>query len=91
MVEEEEELRTVHLDYLKEAAKLLTEEGNLISNLTGFGNEDYDMDDYVNRMEKIVKRNLEIYGDLQNRIGRFKKNLKEEEEAHKKLGNTFYY
>ena len=49
------------------------------------------MDDYVNRMEKIVKRNLEIYGDLQNRIGRFKKNLKEEEEAHKKLGNTFYY
>lgn len=64
LVEEEEELRGVHLDYLKEAAKLLTEEGNLISNLTGFGNEEYDMDEYVNRMERIIKRNLEIYGDL---------------------------
>ena len=64
LVEEEEELRTVHLDYLKEAAKLLTEEGNLISNLTGFGNEEYEMEEYVKRMEKIVKRNLDIYGDL---------------------------
>ena len=48
----------------KEAAKLLTEEGELISNLQGFGNEEYDMDEYVNRMERIIKRNLEIYGDL---------------------------
>jgi hypothetical protein len=32
--------------------------------LQGFGNEEYDMDEYVNRMERIIKRNLEIYGDL---------------------------
>ena len=64
LCEQEEELRTVHLDYLKEAAKLLTEEGNLISSLTGFGNEEYDMEEYVTRMDKIVQRNLEIYGDL---------------------------
>ena len=64
LVEEEEELRNKHLEYLKEAAKLLTEEGELISNVQGFGNEDYDMDEYVNRMERIIKRNLEIYGDL---------------------------
>jgi hypothetical protein len=38
----------------------------------GFGNEDYDMDEYVVRMEKIIKRNLQIYGDLQNRINSFK-------------------
>ena len=31
--EEEEELRNQHLEYLKEAAKLLTEEGELISNV----------------------------------------------------------
>lgn len=72
LVEEEEELRNQHLEYLKEAAKLLTEEGELISNVQGFGNEDYDMDEYVVRMEKIIKRNLQIYGDLQNRINRFK-------------------
>ena len=63
LVEEEEELRNKHLEYLKEAAKLLTEEGELISNVQGFGNEDYDMDEYVNRMEwngveRIIKRNL---------------------------------
>ena len=67
---------------MKEAAKLLTEEGELISNVQGFGNEDYDMDEYVNRMERIVKRNLEIYGDLLQRVNTFKKHMKEEEEAH---------
>ena len=82
LVEEEEELRNQHLEYLKEAAKLLTEEGELISNVQGFGNEDYDMDEYVVRMEKIIKRNLQIYGDLQNRINRFKQHMQEEEEAH---------
>ena len=82
LVEEEEELRNKHLEYLKEAAKLLTEEGELISNVQGFGNEDYDMDEYVNRMERIIKRNLEIYGDLQKRIVTFKKHMQEEEEAH---------
>ena len=70
LVEMEEELRNKHLEYLKEAAKLLTEEGQLISSVHDFNKEDenYDMDDYVNRMERIVKRNLEIYGDLNNRI-----------------------
>jgi len=40
------------------------------------------MDEYVVRMEKIIKRNLEIYGDLQQRIATFKTHMKEEEEAH---------
>ena len=61
---------------------MLTEEGELISNVQGIGNDDYDIDDYVNRMEKIIKRNIDIYTDLQRRMNRFKKHLKEEEEAH---------
>ena len=47
-------MRNKHLEYLKEAAKILTEEGELISNLQGIGNEEYDMDEYVNRMERII-------------------------------------
>lgn len=80
----EEELRNKHLEYLKEAAKLLTEEGQLISSVHEFNKDDenYDMDDYVNRMERIVKRNLEIYGDLHQRVQNLKKHMKEEEEAH---------
>ena len=91
LMEEEEELRNKHLEYLKEAAKLLTEEGELISNVQGFGSEDYDMDEYVSRMDRIVTRNLQIYGDLQKRINKFKINMQEEEEAHKQVRGTFYF
>jgi hypothetical protein len=70
---------------------LLTEEGKLISNVQGFGNEDYDMDEYVSRMEKIVKRNLEIYGELGKRLQQFKQHMAEEEEAHKQVRGTFYF
>ena len=42
-------------------------------------------------MESIVARNLEIYSDMQQQLYRFKKLLKEEEEAHQKVRSTFYY
>jgi hypothetical protein len=42
-------------------------------------------------MEKIVGRNLEIYSDMKSHLGRFKKLLKEEEDASKNVRNTFYY
>lgn len=64
IVDEEEELRNKHLAYLREAAQLLTEEGQLISNVQGVGSEEYDIDTYVNRMERIIARNLEIYTDM---------------------------
>jgi kinesin family protein 2/24 len=69
----------------------LTEEGELISNVQGIGSEEYDIDSYVSIMERIVKRNLDIYGDMQKRIMKFKKHLKEEEEAHLNVrGKSFY-
>ena len=61
---------------------MLTEEGELISKVQGMTGEDYDIENYVENMERIVARNLAIYGDLQKRMGKFKKHLKEEEEAH---------
>jgi hypothetical protein len=42
-------------------------------------------------MEQIVKRNLQIYTDMNRRIQRFKNLLKEEEEASKNVRETFYY
>ena len=53
--------------------------------------EDYDIEDYVQNMERIIKRNLEIYGDLQKRMLKFKTHLKEEEEAHQNVRGTFYF
>lgn len=49
------------------------------------------MDEYVSRMERIIKRNLEIYGDLQKRVKTFKKHMQEEEEAHQQVRGTFYF
>lgn len=92
IIDEQDILRTKHLQYLKEAAQLLTQEGELISSLQdGNGNEGGDIDEYVNKMEIIIARNLQIYGEMQQQIFRFKTMLNEEEEAHKKVGNTFYY
>jgi len=39
-------------------------------------------------MELIIQRNLEIYTDLQRRMNKFKKHLKEEEEAHLNVRGT---
>ena len=91
IMEEQDELRNKHLEYLKEAAQLLTQEGELISGLQGIGSDETDIDEYVNRMEVIVARNLEIYTDMQKQLLRFKKLLTEEEEAHKNVRATFYY
>jgi hypothetical protein len=91
LIDEQDILRSKHLSYLKEAAQLLTQEGELISALQDNGGGDDDIDGYVNKMEVIVARNLEIYSDMQQQIRRFKTLLNEEEEAHKKVGSTFYY
>ena len=64
IMEEQEQLRSNHLEYLKEVAMLITQQGELISNIQGQDSEDQDIDDYVNKMEKIVGRNLEIYKDM---------------------------
>ena len=70
---------------------MLTEEGELISNVQGIGSVEYDIDEYVKRMERIITRNIEIYTDLQKRMNKFKKHLKEEEEAHQNVRGTFYF
>ena len=80
------------MQYLKEAAQLLTQEGELISTLQDADEGDGDnIDEYVTQMERIVARNLEIYSDMQQHLARFKGLLKEEEEAHQKVRSTFYY
>ena len=52
--------------------------------------EDYDIDEYVNKTEEIVKKKLYLYKQLSNKIQNFKKALKEEEEISMKV-DTYYY
>lgn len=88
IMEEQEQLRMNHLEYLKEVAHMITEQGELIQNIQS---DDYEIDDYVSKMEVIVGRNLKIYQDMQKQLGRFKGMLNEEEVAANQLRQTFHY
>jgi hypothetical protein len=57
------------MDIIKEDAKMLTEEGVLITNIKGIGDEsDFKMDEYTNRLEKIINKKITYYVDLKKKI-----------------------
>ena len=64
---------------IKEGAKLLTQESQLISKVQGDGYADYDIDSYVDKLEALIKKKLKIYNLLGKKIDGFKKALKEED------------
>ena len=45
-------------------------------------NDEYEIEDYVSKMENIVKRKLHIYKNLKAKLNDFKQCLRAEEEAH---------
>lgn len=52
---------------------MLTEEGDLITNIKGIGNElDFKMDEYVQRLEKIINKKIAVYTDLKKKIDIYK-------------------
>ena len=54
-------------------AKMLTEEGDLITNIKGIGDElDLNMDEYSMRVEKIIIKKIAIYTDLKKKIDIYK-------------------
>jgi len=91
ILEEQEEIFSLHMSAIKEDARLLTAESELISNVQGIGVVDYDIDSYVQRLEGVIKTKLQMYSLLDKKLAKFKKHLKEEEEASTKIKDTFYY
>ncbi len=71
--EKQDYLISSHMNVIKDEAKLLTEEGNLISNIKGITNENYTMDEYAKRLEEIIERKLEYYKELKKKIEEYKK------------------
>ncbi len=49
-MEEQEEVFATHMAAIKEDAKLLTQESELISKIQGVGFMDYDVDSYVDKL-----------------------------------------
>ena len=91
ILDEQEEIFATHMTAIKEDAKLLNQESELISTVQGVGFVDYDIDAYVDNLEAIIRRKLKIYNLLSKKVETFKKNLKEEDEIRQKVKDTFYY
>ena len=71
---EKEFIISSHMNVIKDEAKMLTEEGGLISRLKGVNNEQsLSMDEYANKIEKIVSKKLKYYMELKKKISNFKK------------------
>ena len=50
---------------IKEDAKLLTQESELISKIQGVGFMDYEVDSYVDRLENIIKKKMKMFLTLE--------------------------
>jgi len=71
--EEQDNLIGIHMSVIKDEAKLLTEEGDLISSIKGVGNENYTMDEYAKNLEDIIIAKLEHFKKLKKQIQAYKK------------------
>ena len=71
--EEQDNLIGVHMSVIKDEAKLLTEEGDLISSIKGVGNENYTMDEYAKNLEEIIIAKLQHFKKLKKQIQAYKK------------------
>ena len=79
ILEDQEEVFATHMAAIKEDAKLLTLESELISKVQGVGYVDYDIDSYVEKLETLIKKKLKIYSLLSKKVDGFKNALKEED------------
>ena len=70
----EEDLLNNHLDCVKEEAQLITQEGELITKIEkAMVNEDgYDMDGYLEVVEAIARKKIEMYSHLLKSVRSFK-------------------
>jgi hypothetical protein len=70
---------------------MLTEEGDLITNIKGIGNEtDFRMDEYTNRLEKIISKKISLYTDLKKKLDTYKSHIKEEDEIRRRINPKFF-
>ena len=82
---------TTHMEVVKQDAKLLTEEGRLISLIKGIGSEEekIEVDEYIQRLENVLDQKMNIYSGLQDKIDVYKGHLKEEDRMRKEHPQFF--
>ncbi len=74
----EQQIVNSHMQIIKDDAKLLTEEGDLISNIKGVGEEvQFEMEDYTKSLENIIDQKLLIYSELKKKLQNYNEKLNE--------------
>ena len=91
IIQDEDDIITTHMEVLKQDAKLLTEEGRLISLIKGIGSEEekIEIDEYIQRLENVLDQKVNIYSGLQDKIDVYKGHLKEEDRMRKEHPQFF--
>ena len=91
IIQDEDDIITTHMEVIKQDAKLLTEEGKLISLIKGIGTEDekIEVDEYINRLENVLDKKINLYSGLQDKIDIYKEHLKEEDKMRKEHPQFF--
>ena len=91
IIQDEDDIITNHMEVVKQDAKLLTEEGRLISLIKGIGSEEekIEVDEYIQRLENVLDQKMNIYSGLQDKIDVYKGHLKEEDKMRKEHPQFF--
>ena len=85
IIQDEDDIINMHMEVIKQDAKLLTEEGKLISLIKGIGTEEekIEVDEYIKRLENVLDQKINLYSGLQDKIDVYKGHLKEEDQMRK--------
>ena len=69
-----EDIISKHMVIIKEAANILSEEGDLITNIKGVGKkQNFTLDNYIDGLELIVDKKLDMYADIKSKIKKYRK------------------
>ena len=91
LVEDEDDIINYHMNIIKEDARLLSQEGDLIVNIKGVGKEgEFHIDEYIAGLDKIIEEKLRIYNNIKGKVDKYKMHIKEEDELRQRLDPKFF-
>ena len=69
-----EDIINNHMNIVKESANILSEEGDLITNIKGVGKiPNFSLDNYIDGLEIIVDKKLDMYSQIKSKIKKYRK------------------
>ena len=91
IIQDEDDIINTHMEVVKQDAKLLTEEGRLISLIKGIGTDEdkIEIDEYIQRLDNVLDQKMNIHSGLQDKIDIYKGHLKEEDKMRKEYPQFF--